>query len=224
VSASLRLLAITPIAVSDEEVARRQARYDRHAPNGVSVLVENLGTGSDVPRALECEADIRASETSLIERLQNANVSEIDAFLPDCVLDPVVSLHPSLFARPVYGVLKLSTHFLLAQGLSIGAVARNAAIARELDRKLELYGCEVASGSTQILGLSVSDISDENLWAAATEETLAASSASAVINGCSAVEVHSAPAQGAVLVDPTATALQVLELIARGFPGTEARR
>lgn len=222
-SAVLQLLAVTPIAVSGGEVARRQGRYDRLSPAGVRVLVENLGTGSEVPRSLESDDDITASERCLVARFQAADTSRIDALLPDCVLDPVVDLESSLFARPVYGILKLSTHFLLGQGLSIGAVARNGAIAHELDRKLESYGCVGASGLTAILGLSVEDISDDALWASASGEMLAASAADAVINGCSAVETHGGRPRGTVLVDPTATALQLLGLIARATRGTAVR-
>lgn len=222
-SAVLRLLAVTPIAVSEGEVARRQARYDRLSPAGVHVLVENLGTGSEVPRSLESDDDMTASEGCLVARLQAADTSRIDAFLPDCVLDPVVDLESSQFTRPVYGILKLTTHFLLGQGLSIGAVARNDAIAHELDRKLELYGCVGASGLTAVLGLSVEDISDDARWASASGKVLAASAADAVINGCSAVEAHGGGPRGPVLVDPTATAMQLLGLIARVTRGAAVR-
>lgn len=219
----MRLLALTPIALSEGEVARRQERYDRLSPPGVRVFVDNLGTGSEVPRSLETADDITASEACLVARFQAADTSAIDAFLPDCVLDPVVDTEPGLFVRPVYGILKLSTHFLLGQGLSIGAVARNPAIAHELDRKLESYGCAGGGGLTAILGLSVDDISDDALWAASTGAVLSSSPVDAVINGCSAVEVHGDCARGAVLVDPTATALQLLGIIARVARGTAVR-
>ena len=35
----MRLLAITPIVVDDAELARRQARYDDLAPDGVTVVL-----------------------------------------------------------------------------------------------------------------------------------------------------------------------------------------
>jgi len=218
----MQLLAITPIALSAEEIARRQQRYDRLSPAGVNVVVQNLGSGSEVPRALESHGDIVASEDCLRSRYRSMDSSKFDGFLPDCVLDPVVGLPPESFERPVYGILKLCTYFLLGQGLTVGAVARNSAIARELDRKLASYGGDNTTGLTAILGLSVDDIADHDLWAAATRELVAASGTSAVINGCSAVEVSAGETK---LVDPTALALQLLGFSAAlGLsPGVGAR-
>ncbi|WP_158250867.1 hydantoin racemase [Cryobacterium sp. Y82] len=195
--------------MSVEEIARRQHRYDRLVPAGVRVLVENLGAGSEVPRSLETHDDIVASEQCLIARYRAVDGTGWSGFLPDCVLDPVVDSPPGLFARPVYGILKLTTTFLLGQGLTVGAVARNDTIARELDRKLALYGAAI---STAILGLSVDDISDEARWARATRDLLSTATDDAVINGCSAVEV---PDVGTKLVDPTSLALQLLGLSAK---------
>ena len=52
---TIRLLALTPIDVPPEEVARRQASYDAIAPAGVEVVVRcppglpsELGTDADV--------------------------------------------------------------------------------------------------------------------------------------------------------------------------------
>ena len=219
----MQLLAITPIALSTDEITRRQQRYDRLSPAGVNVLVQNLGSGSEVPRSLESHEDIMASEECLKSRYRSADSSQFDGFLPDCVLDPVVGLAPGSFERPVYGILKLCTYFLLGQGLTVGAVARNQAIARELDRKLASYGCDNTADLTAVLGLSVDDITDQDLWATTTRELVAASGTGAVINGCSAVEV---PADETKLVDPTALALQLLgfSAVLRLSPGVGARQ
>jgi Asp/Glu/hydantoin racemase len=203
----MRILAITPIAVDDEELARRQARYDRLAPAAVSVHLEHLGTGSEVPRALETSEDIAASDAVLLERYASADASRYDAFLPDCVLDPVVE-HAEELPLPVHGIGRLSAHYLAGLGLSIGAVARNEAIATELDRKLVSYGVVMAK-PTAVMDLTVEDIADEATWAAAVEGTVASLGCQAVINACSAVNVTERT-NGPVLVDPTATALNML--------------
>lgn len=210
----MRLLAITPLCVSDEELARRQQRYDRLAPPDVSVTLLNLGTGSEVPRAFDTAADIAASEAALVQRFRAADAGgygEVDAYLPDCVLDPVVDLPDSGIATPVFGLLKLTAHFLLSLGATVGAVARNGPIARELDRKFASYGLGQLQGMTSVLGLSVEDISHDALWASAVTTHLQTIDAEFVINGCSAVEVLN-PAGRPRLVDPTATALKLLGL------------
>jgi Asp/Glu/hydantoin racemase len=205
----MRLLAITPIHVSDAELARRQARYDRLAPASVSVHLEDLGVGPDVPRALETGEDIAASESELVKRFAAVDASGVDAFLPDCVLDPVVD-HQSSLPRPVFGIGRLSAHFLAGFGVRLGSVARNRAIAAELDRKMAGYGLETAT-STAVLDLSVDDIADDAAWAEAVERTVSHLDCDVVINACSAVEV-SGERPGPVLVDPTRLALRMVGL------------
>lgn len=202
----MRILAITPIVVDDEELARRQRRYDRLSPPGLSVHLENAGTGSEVPRALETAADIAASEAMLFDRFSKAAADDFDAFLPDCVLDPVVD-HAAQLPRPVHGIGRLTAHYLAGLGMRSGAVARNQAIAVELDRKLAGYG--LTTEPTAVMDLSVEDIADHATWAAAVERTVAGLDCGAVINACSAVEVAQGVG-GPVLLDPTATALRML--------------
>lgn len=212
----MQILAITPIWVSEEELARRQARYDRFSPQGISVRLLLPGAGSEIPRSLETADDVTASEEALLRRFEQEDGHGVDAFLPDCALDPVVDHPTARLARPVHGIVKLTSHFLVSQGLGVGAVARNRAIADELDRKLVGYG--ITAPPTHVLGLSVEDIADEATWAAATDAMLAMTSANAVINGCSAVEVRP-PAGGPALIDPTAMALRLLGVMAAAREG-----
>ncbi|GAA1661754.1 hypothetical protein GCM10010977_24070 [Citricoccus zhacaiensis] len=207
----MKLLAITPIAVSSEELSRRQARYDRLCPPGVTIRLEALGAGSDIPRALDTPEDIEASEQALLHRFRNADPTGVDAFLPDCVLDPTVDVADAGLSRPVLGLLKLAGHFLAGQGLSVGALARNEAIASELDRKYASYGLAPIVGGTRVLGLAVGDIADDETWQSAVERRLRDTDADVAINGCSAVEV-SPSGRRPVVVDPTAMALQLLGL------------
>ena len=205
----MRILAITPIAVDDDELGRRQQRYDRLAPAGLRVHLANAGHGWEVPRALETAADIAASEAVLVDRFAAASPEDFDAYLPDCVLDPVLD-HADRLARPVYGIGRLAGHYLAGLGLRTGAVARNQAIAAELDRRLAGYGLAVEP--TAVMDLSVEDIADDATWAAAVERTVSGLPCHVVINACSAVDV-TAGAGGPALLDPTATALRMLALL-----------
>jgi len=196
----VRVRAVTPIHVDAAELARRQRRYDRLAPDGVSVELSDLGDGPEVPRALETAADVRRSEALVITSLQATDPATHDAFLPDCVLDPGAQ---ALGPVPVLGLLRLSSHLLGATGRPFAAVARNQAIADELSTRLALYGLAEHCTQVRVLGLSVGDIDD-----------------GAVINGCSAVDV-TPEGSGPRVLDPTATALQVLGLVGdlRLLPG-----
>lgn len=212
----MRLLAITPIVVDDAELARRQARYDELAPDGVTVVLEHLdngtGNGADLPRALETEDDVRASEAALQARYAAVDPSGWDGFLPDCVLDPMAGTDHGL-PRPVFGIGRLAAAFVAGQGARLGAVARNPAIAAELDRRLAEYAVPTVA-PTAVLNLSVDDIADDATWAAAVARTVEGLDCDYVFNACSAVEVAE-QADPPYVLDPTATALTLLAHRAR---------
>ncbi len=233
----MRLLAITPIVVDDAELARRQARYDALAPAGVTVVLEHLDPGSSgggptgepdgqtprLPRALDTADDVRASERALHARYAAVDPTGWDAYLPDCVLDPLADLAeadgggrgrgPGRLARPVLGLGRLTAAFVTGQGARLGAVARNAPIAAELDRRLGQYAAATVA-PTAVLDLSVDDIADDATWAAAVERAVEDLDCDFVLNACSAVDVAE-QARAPYVLDPTATALALLGLRAR---------
>jgi Asp/Glu/hydantoin racemase len=208
----MRVRAITPIHVDAAELERRRRRYRRLAPPGIRIDLDDLGDGPEVPRALDTADDIRRSEELVIAQVRRTDPGGYDAVLPDCVLDPGVGVGvPS--PAPVFGLLRLSAHLLAATGTPIAAVARNAAIADELARKADSYGLGGVLTGVRVLGLAVSDIPDEAAWAGAISRAVHDVDAAVVLNGCSAVEVE--PGDGGPrVVDPTATALRALGLLA----------
>lgn len=223
----MRILAVTPIAVSDDELARRQQRYNRLAPANISIRLHNLGTGPAVPRALENDDDIAASEAAVTDWFVAADAENVDAFLPDCVLDPGAGPGARPQQRPVLGLLRLSSGLLAGAGASIGAVARNAAIAGELERKLATYGTGPLHEPVSVLGLALADVADDAAWSRAVAGALETMSADYVLNACSAVNLVGRSTAGPVLVDPTAVALQLAGILASqgdrrkgGLPGT----
>lgn len=208
----MRILAITPIRVTDEELARRQERYDRLAPAGIEVHLENLAETPDVPRALDTAEQVATSEALVAAQLATVDTTRYDALLPDCVLDPVVGTAHGL-PLPLHGISRLAAHHLTGLGGRVGAVARNRPIADELDRKLASYGITTAR-PTEVMDLSFDAIADDAVWASAVADTVSGLGLDTVINACSAVEVG-AHESGPVLVDPTRLALEVLALHAR---------
>lgn len=206
----LRIRAITPIHVDSGEVRRRQERYDRLAPEGIRIHLDDLGDDPAVPRQLQSEDDVRRSEELVIAEIRRTDAERFDAVLPDCVLDPGVRLvHDA--PLPVVGLLSLCGHFLAGAGQAFAAVTRNEAIAAELRRKADSYGLTDVLTEVRVLGLSVEDIADDRTWAAAVTRAVADLPVGAVFNACSAVEVHEA-GSGPRIVDPTAVALRVLAL------------
>ena len=142
----MHLLAFTPIDVDAAELQRRQDRYDHLSPAGITVELRNIGP--DAPSALDTELDVRRSEQVLSQAFRSLLDTHADGFLPDCVLDPCAEEADS-FARPLYGLTRLTASFYASQGHRIGALARNDAIAAELDRRLGFYG--IVAEATEVL-------------------------------------------------------------------------
>ena len=204
----MRLLAWTPIVVGADELARRQSRYDRLSPAHVEVVLRDLGgIFPSATRALESDDDIRTSEDLVVSAFGNSDPEGFDAFLPDCVLDPAI--HAEGLALPILGLSHLAATFLAAQGATVGALARNRAIAHELDRRLASYA--VKREPTLVMDLSFEDIADDETWRRAVESHAGRLTCDFALNACSAVELGS-PATDTVVVDPTALSLRLLGL------------
>src|SRR5688500_18506848 len=136
----MRIKAITPIWVTDEELGRRQERYRRLSPPGIDVVLVNLPDRPEVPRELESDEDLVSSDRLVAEAALRTDPTEFDAILPDCVLDPGLPTITEDGRIPVFGILKLSAGLLHAMDRPFVAVARNEIIAGELERCIERYG------------------------------------------------------------------------------------
>lgn len=210
----MRIFAVTPIHVSAEELARRQARYDALSPDGLSVHLEDIGP--DAPRALDTEEQVRASDELVTAALERAagRADGIDAVMPDCVLDPGVARLAGRLERPVFGLLRTSLAWGAITGRPVGAVTRNKAIAEELRRQVEGYGMAGSFTGVEVLDLDVDAIHDAGRWAASLHEVverMGEAGAGDLLNGCSAVDLPPEAAQWPVrVVDPTALALRLI--------------
>ncbi|WP_433472017.1 aspartate/glutamate racemase family protein [Spirillospora sp. CA-142024] len=207
----MRALAMTPIHLPPDEIRRRQARYDRLAPPGLTVELRDVGPAA--PGSLDDEAAVRASEREVAAALARAG-DGWDLAFPDCVLDPAVPDTVADQGIPVHGLLRLTGMHLAAMNVRFGAVVRNEAIGAELGRRLKAYGLEPYVAGIAILELPFDAIADAGAWNAALGEAvdaLAADGATAVINGCSAVDVEEDRSASRV-VDPTALALKLMTI------------
>ena len=211
-TSTLRLRAITPIHVDDAELERRRARYTALAPASVQVHLDNLSANSEVPRQLDTADAIAASDALVVEAARRTDPAEFDAVLPDCVLDPGLDrLRNEGFPLPVIGITELAATAAVAVGGRLAAVARNAAIADELERRIRQYGLGSRFAGVHVLGLSFADIADDARWNAALDDAakhFAGSGVTAILNGCSAVEVR--VGTGVPVFDPTRAALTLL--------------
>ena len=204
----MKLIAITPIHVTDAELARRQERYQRIAPAGVTIELRNLEAPA-APTALDQESDVRKSDSGIAQTITELNEDGFDFVMPDCVLDP--GFRPAA-NRQVVGMLETVVSHLAEQGERIGAVTRNESIGAELVRRVGEYGHADKFVGLEVLNLSFDAINDEELWheaLAKAVDVLAEKGATVVINGCSAVNVNQAQIKLPV-VDPAELALKLI--------------
>lgn len=197
----MKLFAVTPIHVPEAELARRQQRYDRLAPPGITLSLHDIGP--DAPTTLDTPDDVEASEKLVRRALSDAGPG-YDGLLPDCVLDPGVSALSGTL--PVFGILRLAMGYALATGRKCGALARNQVIADALRAQVAAYGWSEHLVDVAVLDLEFDAIADDAVWnaaVAAASAALTAKGAEWIINACSAVDVDGA-------VDPVATALSLL--------------
>ncbi len=216
---TLRIRAITPIDVPEEELRRRQARYDAIAPEGVRVELFNLA-GS--PRQLDSDAACRSSERMVVEEAVRTDPARYDAVMADCVLDPGLEELERRTPVPAFGILKLTAGALAAAGHRFGGVTRNQAIADELEARVRALGYGDSFDRVAVLDLSLEDIVDTPRWNAVLARVAAdfeGTRTTALINGCSAVEVLRRDGSSVAVIDPTTFALALLGLtLSRGLP------
>jgi allantoin racemase len=207
----MRIWSVTPIHVSPEELARRQERYDRISPPGLTVHLHDIGP--DAPRALETSADIRASERCVVDAL-SAVPAGYDAVMPDCVLDPGVAELQERGGLPVIGILRVNLAHAHALATPTAAVVRNQAIAEEMRAVATAYGWGDALTDVGTVELDVAAIAEGDRWQEELEQVaadLSARGATRLLNGCSAVETLSSERLPLRVFDPVARALRLVQ-------------
>lgn len=210
----MRLRAITPVHVTDQELRRRQDRYNKISPPGIVVELVNLPSGPKTPLKLESSADIDASHELVAAEALRAAASRFSAVLPDCVLDSGVSILRASGSRvSALGILETVACMLRAAELPFLAVARNAAIGAALGDALDRYGVRGYCRGVVVLGLTLEDVADEQRWNEAlvpVRVTASERRIPLILNGCSAADVTDID-DGVRVLDPARVALRLLE-------------
>ena len=212
----MRLRAVAPVVLPAAEVERRQRRYDTLAPERVEIELIGLSEGPD---RLESADDVLESTERVHAEVMRTDWSRHDGVLLDCVLDPALERLESEALGPVVGITRLVAGYLAGLGHRIGGVARNEAIADELQQRLVDFGHADRVEAIRVLHLSMEDVPRTETWNDALDRALVElqpRGVDSVINGCSAVEVR--PAAGPAVVDPTALALGLIgDAVRRGL-------
>lgn len=206
----MRIFAVTPLYVGPKELARRQQRYHRISPPGVTVELHDLPPAA--PRQLNTAEQITASEAQVHAAL-SAAPDEFDALLADCVLDPAVTALQEQTGRTVVGIMKTNLAHAAALATPIAAVVRNAAIAQEFRRVADSYGWGGLLTEIGVLDLGFDAIAHGDAWQqrlGAAAAQVAASGARSLFNGCSAVDTDADRPSPVPVFDPVARALRLV--------------
>ena len=209
----LRVKAIAPLHLTDDEMIRRQARYDRLGGDQLAITLVNL-TGDGAPDRFDTPEQIAASERLTALEIAGTDPDAFDVILPDCVLDPAVGEVDSP-PVPVVGILQLVSSYLASVGRPFAAVTRNKVIGDELARKVDRYGLSRRLTGVHVLNVDFCLVSDHQGWAEAMaplREELEVAGVQTLFNGCSAVDIDADHLGSVAVVDPTALALQLLSL------------
>jgi len=205
----VRIFAVTSIHLAPAELARRQERYDRISPPGITVELHDLGP--DGPRTIETAEDVRESERLVTAALRAADGAGYDALMADCLLDPGVAELSDVLTTPVHGLLALTLDHVVAARQVARVVTRTSALADAIAVRAENYGRPLAS--TSVLDLGQPTLDEDTRWLTGLGKAvneLADAGAEVVINGCAAVELANARSGRVPVIDPTAIALQQL--------------
>ena len=215
---TLRIRAIAPLDLTEQELQRRQQRFDAMSPAGVHIRMTNLTGG---PRQLNSFEDCEASERLMVQASMATDADQFDAIWLDCALDSGLDELERRCPLPALAITRSTAGALAAAGHRIGAVARNRAIADGLHQILARYLGNRFEG-VQVLDLPFEAIADEGQWNAALSRAaahFAERGVSVIINGCSAVNVMPERQPSVAVVDPTAFALKLLgTALSAGIP------
>ncbi|MDA8262815.1 MAG: aspartate/glutamate racemase family protein [Actinomycetota bacterium] len=212
----LRVKAIAPLRLDDEEMVRRQLRYSALAGPEMEIVLFNL-EGDNAPLRFDSFEEIDASERLTWEEISRTSPDRFDAVLPDCVLDP--GLEKAAEAPvPAYGILRLAAGNLYSLGRPYAAVTRNDVIGQVLEEKVAGYGFSSVLVGREVLDIAFCFVSEGSGWneaMAPIARKLADRGVTALLNGCSAVDIENRTLEGVAVIDPTEMALSVLGLAHR---------
>ncbi len=212
----LRVKAIAPLRLDETEMVRRQARYSALAGPEMEIVLFNL-EGKNAPLRFDSFEEIEASERLTWEEISRTDPERFDAVLPDCVLDP--GLDKAADAPvPAYGILRLAAGHLHSLGRPYAAVTRNDVIGQVLEEKVAGYGFSSVLMGREVLDIDFCFVSEGAGWneaMAPVARKLADRGVTALLNGCSAVDIENRTLEGVAVIDPTEMALAVLGLAHR---------
>jgi Asp/Glu/hydantoin racemase len=215
----LRVKAVAPITLPEDRLAWRAGRYRAlgQAAGGLDVQLVNLA-GPDAPPSLDSDDAVQASSALIRAEILCTDPAEYDVVLPDCVLDPGIAAEPDPGDPvPSTGILRLVGFQLAAAGRMFSAVTRNEVIGREFERRVAEYGLSDYFAGVDTIDGDLALVSDEREWLSrlrAVAERARAKKAGTIFNGCSAVDVKTAAVSGVFILDPTPTALRLLQAAA----------
>jgi allantoin racemase len=125
---TFRVRILSPLKATEDDLARRQRRYNEVATPDTELRVENLRGG---PPALNNSADVLLSAAAILQQAVDTTAGRWDAILIDCVFDPALQEISESVSIPVFGPTRTTLPL-------IPLVADNFAVIARSQRQCEL--------------------------------------------------------------------------------------
>lgn len=138
-----------------EELDRRKAFLDAHAPNGCRIDLALTGGG---PATVESEADEQAAERAVLAELPEVEKVGWDAVIVGCFGDPGVAEAQRRVDLTVVGPAEASFRTAGRAGAAFGVLTVVDDVVPLIGRRLEAYGFAARVPSVRAIGVGVAEL------------------------------------------------------------------
>jgi Asp/Glu/hydantoin racemase len=132
-----RIAILSPLKATEDDLARRQQRYQTQAGPETVVTVHNLDGG---PAALNTSGDILASAAAIYAQGEALDPAAADAILIDCVFDPAVAELEEATGLPVFGPTRATLPLMELLAPNFSVIARSPRQCELLEGLIHTYG------------------------------------------------------------------------------------
>lgn len=212
---TFRVKIISPLQASEDDLLRRQRRYNEQAISDTQLVVENLTGG---PTALNTAGDVLTSAAAIFQQGKSTNKDDFDAILIDCVFDPAVEELQEATGLPSFGPTEVTLPLISLMSSNFSIIARTNRQCELLSETVTTYGFGDQIRSTRALDISYEEAKQADVFNQVMSERLheavESDGAQAILFGSTTMAISGemrTRSQGVPLFMPGMVALNVME-------------
>lgn len=212
---AFRIKIISPLEATEDDLLRRQRRYNEQAASGTQLVVENLAGG---PAALDTAGDVLTSAAAIFQQAKNTTSDDYDAILIDCVFDPAVEELREETGIPTFGPTRVTLPLISLVSPNFSIIARSNRQCELLTETVTAYGFGHQICSIRALGISYEEAKQPGIFNRAMweslEDAVSSDGARAIMFGSTTMSITGemrTRSHGVPLFMPGMVALKVIE-------------